>query len=171
MKRILFLFLVFCSFLQMANAQQRTISGTVTSSVPGEGAMIGVSVSAKGTTLGVVTDINGRYSLAVPENVTTLVFSYTGMKKQEVPIGGRSVIDILMEPEILGLEEVVVTALGVSREKKAVGYAVQDIRNDVIERTGNTDLAGAIQGKLAGIYVKPSSGMPGASSQVDHGPV
>ncbi len=150
----------------MANAQQRTISGTVTSSVPGEGAMIGVSVSAKGTTLGVVTDINGRYSLAVPENVTTLVFSYTGMKKQEVPIGGRSVIDILMEPEILGLEEVVVTALGVSREKKAVGYAVQDIRNDVIERTGNTDLAGAIQGKLAGIYVKPSSGMPGASSQV-----
>lgn len=150
----------------MANAQQKTISGTVTSSVPGEGAMIGVSVSAKGTTLGVVTDINGKYSLAVPENVTTLVFSYTGMKKQEVPIGGRSVIDILMEPEILGLEEVVVTALGVSREKKAVGYAVQDIKNDVIERTGNTDLAGAIQGKIAGIYVKPSSGMPGASSQV-----
>ncbi|NMC36727.1 MAG: SusC/RagA family TonB-linked outer membrane protein [Bacteroidales bacterium] len=166
MKRILFLFLVFCSFLQMANAQQRTISGTVTSSVPGEGAMIGVSVSVKGTTLGVVTDINGRYSLAVPESVTALVFSYTGMKKQEVPIGGRSVIDVLMEPEILGLEEVVVTALGVSREKKAVGYAVQDIKNDVIERTGNTDLAGAIQGKIAGIQVKPSSGMPGASSQV-----
>ncbi len=150
----------------MTDAQQKTISGTVTSSVPGEGAMIGVSVSAKGTTVGVVTDINGRYSLVVPENVTTLVFSYIGMKKQEVVIGDRSLVDILMEPEILGLDEVVVTALGVSREKKAVGYAVQDIRNDVIERTGNTDLAGAIQGKIAGIYVKPSSGMPGASSQV-----
>ena len=59
----------------------------------------------------------------------------------------------------------VVTALGVSREKKAVGYSVQDVKNDVIERTGNTDLAGAIQGKISGIDIKPSSGMPGASSR------
>jgi hypothetical protein len=66
----------------------------------------------------------------------------------------------------MGLDEVVVTALGISREKKAVGYAVQDVNNEVIERAGNTDLAGAMQGKISGIDIKPSSGMPGASSQI-----
>lgn len=88
------------------------------------------------------------------------------MKKLEIEIENRSVIDVLLEPEILGLNEVVVTAFGISREKKALGYAVQDVKNKVIERTGNTDLAGAMQGKLAGIDIKPSSGMPGASSQI-----
>ena len=66
----------------------------------------------------------------------------------------------------MALNEVVVTALGISREKKALGYAVQDIKNEEIARTGNPDLAGAIQGKIAGIEIKPSSGMPGASSQI-----
>ena len=88
------------------------------------------------------------------------------MKKVETEIGGRKYIDVIMEPEVLGLNEVVVTALGISREKKALGYAVQDVKNDVIERTGNSDLAGAMQGKLVGIDIKPSSGMPGASSQI-----
>ncbi len=166
MRKILLMFLVFCGFVLTASGQQKIISGTVTSSVPGEGALIGVSVSVKGTTTGINTDINGRYSLAVPENATTLVFSYIGMKKQEIEIGNRSLIDAIMEPDVLGLEEVVVTAFGVSREKKAVGYSVQDVKNEVIKRTGNTDLAGAMQGKISGIDIKPSSGMPGASSQI-----
>jgi TonB-linked SusC/RagA family outer membrane protein len=166
MRKTLLLTLVFCWFGLYANAQQKIISGTVTSSVQGEGALIGVSVSVKGTTTGIITDANGKYSLAVPANATTLVFSYIGMKKQEIEIDNRSVIDVIMDPDILGLEEVVVTAFGVSREKKAVGYAVQDVKNDVIERTGNTDLAGAMQGKISGIDIKPSSGMPGASSQI-----
>lgn len=166
MRKILLMILVFCQFALSANSQQRLISGTVTSSVPGEGALIGVSVIVKGTTTGIITDINGKYSLAVTENATTLVFSYIGMKRQEIEIGNRSLIDIIMEPDVLGLDEVVVTAFGVSREKKAIGYSVQDVKNEVIERTGNTDLAGAMQGKLSGIDIKPSSGMPGASSQV-----
>ncbi len=166
MRKILLMFLVFCGFVLSANAQQKIISGTVTSSVPGEGALIGVSVSVKGTTTGINTDLNGKYSLAVPENATTLVFSYIGMKKQEVEIGNRSMIDVVLEPDVLGLDEVVVTAFGVSREKKAIGYSVQDVKNDVIKRTGNTDLAGAMQGKISGIDIKPSSGMPGASSQI-----
>ncbi len=158
--------MVFCAFRLSAEGQQRIITGTVSSSAEGEGVLPGVSVSVKGTTLGIITDINGKYSLSVPANANTIVFSYIGMRKQEVEIGNRSIIDIVMEPEILGLDEVVVTALGVSREKKAVGYAVQDIKSDVIERTGNTDLAGAMQGKISGIDIKPSSGMPGASSQI-----
>ncbi|MDP4221992.1 MAG: SusC/RagA family TonB-linked outer membrane protein [Bacteroidota bacterium] len=166
MRKILLIYLFFCGTALTALGQQKIISGTVTSSVPGEGAMIGVSVSVKGTTIGINTDLNGKYTLAVPDNTTTLVFSYIGMKKQEVEIGNRSVIDVIMEPDILGLEEVVVTAFGVSREKKAVGYSVQDVKSDVIKRTGNTDLAGAMQGKISGIDIKPSSGMPGASSQI-----
>lgn len=166
MRKFLLMFLVICGFVLDANAQQRIVSGTVTSSVQGEGAMPGVSVSVKGTTLGINTDINGKYSLAVPANATTLIFSYIGMKKQEVVLGDRSVVDVIMEPDITGLDEVVVTALGVSREKKAVGYSVQDVKNDVIKRAGNTDLAGAMQGKISGIDIKPSSGMPGASSQI-----
>jgi TonB-linked SusC/RagA family outer membrane protein len=166
MRKILLVFMVFCGLAFSLRAQQKIITGTVTSSVEGEGALPGVSVSVKGTVIGIVTDLNGKYSLAVPEEATTLVFSYIGMKKQEVEIGNRSVIDVVLEPDILGLDEVVVTAFGVSREKKAVGYSVQDIKNDMIERTGNTDLAGAMQGKLSGIDIKPSSGMPGASSQI-----
>jgi TonB-linked SusC/RagA family outer membrane protein len=166
MRKILLMLFVFCGFLLSARAQQKTVTGTVTSSVEGEGVMPGVSVSVKGTTIGIVTDINGKYTLAVPENATTLIISYIGMKKQEVEIGTRSKIDVIMEPEILGLDEVVVTAFGVSREKKAIGYSVQDVKNDVIERTGNTDLAGAMQGKISGVDIKPSSGMPGASSQI-----
>jgi hypothetical protein len=166
MRKLLLMFFAFCGFMLSVSAQQKVISGTVASSVEGEGVMPGVSVFVKGTTIGIVTDINGKYSLAVPQDATTLVFSYIGMKKQEVEIGNRSVIDIILEPDILGLDEVVVTALGISREKKALGYAVQDVKEDVIERTGNTDLAGAMQGKIAGIDIKPSSGMPGASSQI-----
>jgi len=166
MRRVLLLFLIFYVLSLSISAQQRTISGTVTSSVQGEGLMPGVTVAVKGTAIGITTDVNGKYTLAVPQNATTLVFSYIGMKKQEVEIGNRSIIDILMDPEIMGLDEVVVTAFGVSREKKAVGYSVQDVKNDVIERTGNTDLAGAMQGKISGIDIKPSSGMPGASSQI-----
>ncbi|HPT20450.1 MAG TPA: SusC/RagA family TonB-linked outer membrane protein [Bacteroidales bacterium] len=166
MKKFLFSFLLFCWVLSSAGAQQKIITGTVVSSNKEEGFLPGVSVSVKGTTLGAVTDINGKYSLMVPDVAETLVFSYIGMKKKEVQINGRSVIDVVLEPDVLGLDEVVVTAFGISREKKALGYSVQDVKNDVIERTGNTDLSGAMQGKLAGIDIKPSSGMPGASSQI-----
>ena len=156
----------FCGFIVYAKAQQKTISGTVTSSVPGEGALTGASIAVKGTTVGINTDLNGKYLLVVPGNAVTLVFSYIGMKKLEVEIGNRTVIDAVLEPDLMGLEEVVVTALGVSREKKAVGYSVQDVKDDVLKRTGNTDFASAIQGKISGVDIKPSSGMPGASSQI-----
>jgi TonB-linked SusC/RagA family outer membrane protein len=165
MRKVLLLFLIFCGFSFSAMAQQKIVTGTVTGTEDGQ-PVIGCTVQVKGTTLGNATDVNGKYTLAVPQNATTLVFSYIGLKTQEVEIGTRSVVDVSMEPDILGLDEVVVTALGISREKKALGYAVQDVKSDVIERAGNTDLSGAMQGKLTGIDIKPSSGMPGASSQV-----
>ena len=166
MRKLLLLFLIFCGVLLSAAAQQKSVTGTVISSVEGEGPLAGVTVFVKGTTVGTITDVNGKFSITIPAGSTTLLFSYIGMKTKEIEIGGRSEINIVLEPAIMNLEEVVVVALGISREKKALGYSVQDVKSDVIERTGNTDLAGAMQGKLAGIDIKPSSGMPGASSQI-----
>jgi TonB-linked SusC/RagA family outer membrane protein len=165
MRKILLLFLFFCGVLLSANAQQKTITGTVTGAADGQ-PVIGCTVQLKGTTTGTTSDVNGKYTLAAPQNAMTIVFSFIGMKKQEVEIANRSVIDVSLEADIKGLDEVVVTAFGISKEKKALGYSVQDVKNDVIERTGNTDLSGAMQGKLSGIDIKPSSGMPGASSQI-----
>lgn len=147
-------------------AQTRVITGTVTTNAPENGPVPGVAVTVKGTTLGTITDADGKYSLNVPVSATTLVFSFIGMKRVESEIAGRNIIDMVMEPELKAINEVVVTALGITREKKALGYAVQNLNNDVITRTGNSDLAGAIQGKLAGVEINPSSGMPGASAQI-----
>jgi TonB-linked SusC/RagA family outer membrane protein len=165
MRKILVLFMVFCGISLSAMAQQRTVSGTVTGAEDKQ-PVIGCTVQIKGTTNGTTTDVNGKYTLVLPQNASMLVFSYIGMKKQEIEIANRSVIDVGLAADVKGLDEVVVTAFGISKEKKALGYAVQDVKNEVIERTGNTDLSGAMQGKIAGIDIKPSSGMPGASSQI-----
>jgi TonB-linked SusC/RagA family outer membrane protein len=139
-------------------AQTIVITGTVTSSVAGEGAIPGVTVQVKSTTVGALTDVNGRFSLTAPQSATTLVFSYIGMKKQEIQISGRSVIDAIMEPDLLGLDEVVVTALGISREKKALGYSVQDLGGDKIEKTKVSNIVNAFQGKLSGVQITNSDG-------------
>ncbi len=164
MRKLLLLFLVFCGIVLSAYAQQRTLTGTVTSSVEGEGQMPGVSVSVKGTTVGITTDINGKYTLAIPQNASTLVFSYIGMKKQEVEIGNRSVIDAIMEPDVLGLEEVVVTAIGISREKKSLGYAVQDVTGDAINKAKTGNMLSAITSRVAGVNITSSAGVSGAAS-------
>ena len=147
-------------------AQTIVITGTVTSSVEGEGAIPGVTVVVKGTTIGAITDAEGKYSITVPTNATTLVFSYIGMKTQEVEIGGSSVVNATLESDLIGLNEVVVTAMGISREKKSLGYAVQDISNKEITRAGNTNLETNLSGKFAGVEVRQSSGMPGAPSTI-----
>ncbi len=139
-------------------AQAVVITGTVTSSVQGEGAIPGVTITVKGTTVGALTDINGKFAVTAPQNATTLVFSYIGMKRQEVVIGGRKVIDIVMEPDLLGLDEVVVTALGISREKKALGYSVQDLGGDKIEKAKVSNIVNAFQGKLSGVQITNSDG-------------
>lgn len=166
MRKFLLLFLVFCSLSLSALAQQKTISGTVNSSVEGEGVLPGVAVSVKGSTTGTITDLNGKYSLIVPSEAT-LVFSYIGMKKHETQVSGRSTIDISLEPDILGLDEVVVTAIGISREKKSLGYAVQDIIGDKINNAETGNLLSAITGKVAGVNITSSAGASGAASFIN----
>ena len=112
---------------------QKTVTGTVTDE-SGE-ALIGASILVKGTTSGTVTDLDGKYSLSVPEASSTLIFSYTGFNTQEVEVGAQTVIDLVMS-EGVSLGEVVVTALGVEREEKALGYAVQQVESEALSNSG-----------------------------------
>ncbi|MGB8491252.1 MAG: SusC/RagA family TonB-linked outer membrane protein [Bacteroidales bacterium] len=145
-------------------AQTVQITGTVTSSVEGEGSIPGVTVQVKGTTIGTLTDAQGKYSLKVPASATTLVFSYIGMKTQEVPISGRTVIDGVMEPDILGLSEVVVTALGISREKRSLGYSVQEVTGANLSKTREANFVNSLSGKVAGVQIKQSNTMGGSAN-------
>ena len=125
--------------------------------------MIGASIIVKGTTVGTVTDFDGNFELEVPANGKQLVISYIGMKSQEV--AATSNVNVKLLADTQNLDEVVVTAMGISKEKKALGYAVQDVKADELTKGANTSLSGALQ---VGFWVEisPSSGMPGASSKI-----
>jgi TonB-linked SusC/RagA family outer membrane protein len=147
-------------------AQTIVITGTVTSSVQGEGAIPGVTVTVKGTTVGAITDVNGKYSITAPQSATTLVFSYIGMKKQEVVIGGRKVLDVVMEADILGLDEVVVTAVGIQRSAKSVGYSVSTVSADKTQEKAEPDMLKTLEGKVPGVDIRVGQGAPGAASNI-----
>jgi TonB-linked SusC/RagA family outer membrane protein len=140
-----------------------TVTGTV-SSESGE-PLPGVTISAEGTTIGTVTDLDGNYTLTVPEE-STLVFSFIGYGTQRVTVGDQSIIDVEMVPDVQALSEVVVTAFGIEKEKKALSYSVQEIEGDRLAAVGNTNLTNSLQGKIAGVIVKQSSGAPGSGSQI-----
>jgi TonB-linked SusC/RagA family outer membrane protein len=134
-------------------AQTIVITGTVTSSVQGEGAIPGVTVTVKGTTVGAITDVNGKYSVTAPQNATTLTFSYIGMKKQEVEITGRKVIDVVMEPDLLGLNEVVVTAFGIKRQAKELGVATAQVSDKQLTQAGVSNVVNGLAGKVSGLQI------------------
>ena len=146
-------------------AQKQTVKGVV---ISGEDNLPipGAAIFVPSTTVGTITDFDGNYQLILPDGTTQLVFSFLGMKKQTVAVGGKTTIDITLENESVGLEEVVVTAFGIKREKKALGYAVQELSGTEIVQIGQPNMANALQGKIAGVVVKQSSGMPGASAQL-----
>ena len=125
--------------------------------------VIGATILIKGTAQGTVTDFNGNFNLSAPAN-GRLVVSYVGMTTQEV--AATSNMRVVLASDTQALDELVVTALGIKRSAKALGYAVQDVKSEDLQRTGSADLARALQGKVAGVDIKMSSGMPGASSQI-----
>jgi TonB-linked SusC/RagA family outer membrane protein len=134
-------------------AQTIVITGTVTSSVQGEGAIPGVTITVKGTTVGAITDLNGKFSVTAPANATTLILSYIGMKKQEVEIGGRKVIDVIMEPDLLGLNEVVVTAFGIKRQAKELGVATEQVSDKQLTQAGVTNVVTGLTAKVSGLEI------------------
>jgi len=145
--------------------QARIITGVVTGAEDGS-ALPGVTVTVKGTTIGTITDATGSFRINVPEASDVLVFSFVGLTTQELSIGDRSQIDVVMESDLLEIDEVVVTAMGIRKEKKALGYSVQELNESEISGAKNMDISKSLQGKIAGVTVKQSSGMPGATSHV-----
>ncbi len=133
------------------------ITGTVTDE---DGApLIGANILVKGTSIGTVTDLDGKYSLSVPDDATTLVFSYTGYSTQEVLISGRTTVDVSLQ-EGVGLEEVVVVGYGTQRKENLTG-AVASVGPREIEARPITSVAQALQGTTAGVFINQNSGQPG----------
>jgi TonB-linked SusC/RagA family outer membrane protein len=163
MRKIL-LTLLALGFVLVSWAQDRTISGRVTSIEDGT-ALPGVNVLLKGTTHGSVTDADGNYHLAVPQQGGTLVFTFIGLKATEVEIGSRSVVDVPMANDITQLSEVVVVAYG-TQEKKSLTGAISSVKSDAFRNQPVLGLDQAMQGRLAGVQVTQNSGSPGSSIQV-----
>lgn len=140
---------------------QRTITGTVTSAKDKQ-PVIGAVVLVEKTTIGTTTDIDGKYSISVPDDAKNLIISYTGMKSQTVVITGTTLDVVLQENEKL-LDDVVVTALGVKREKKALGYATQQINGDDVNTSKDANLVNSLSGKIAGVQITGNSNIGGSS--------
>ena len=152
-------FLLFFALTLSAYAQQ--ISGTVSdeNGVP----LPGATVVVEGTSIGVSTDFDGNYSIDASQG-DVLVFSYVGYQSQSVPVGASSTVDVSLEPDSL-LDEVVVTALGLTREKKSLGYSVSEITSEQVNTIKDHNLANALVGKVAGINIT-QSGTIGAGSRI-----
>jgi len=165
MKKPLVLMMLFVLIGFSLLAQTTSITGTITSKDDGS-PLPGVAVLVKGTTVGTVTDVDGKYTLAVPSDATTLQFKFVGMKTVEMPIGSQTTIDISMEQDVLGLEEVVVTGLGTNREKKALGYSVQDVKGDELTTALETNVVNSLQGRLSGVQITNSSGSVTSGARV-----
>lgn len=164
MRRFL-LFLVAFALSVTAALAQSTISGKVTDATSGE-PLEGVAVLIKGTTVGMFTDGNGDYELEVPADASTLLFTFVGKATVEEQINGRSTINIAMAEDDLVLDEVVVTAFGIAREKKALGYGVSTISSDLVENRGEADIARILRGKAPGVDITSTSGLAGSGTNV-----
>ncbi len=145
-------------------AQNIQITGTVTSEEDGS-VLPGVSVVIQGTTSGTTTNIDGVYSLSAPSDAI-LVFSFVGMITAEEEVNGRTQIDVVMTSEMVEMEEVVVTALGIPRETRRLGYAIQEVGEEDIIATSESNLANQLTGKIAGVQVTSSSGNMTGSARV-----
>ncbi|HEY9488609.1 MAG TPA: SusC/RagA family TonB-linked outer membrane protein [Chryseosolibacter sp.] len=158
---MLVLFFVTGSYAAFA---QRTVTGSVRDT--GGNGMPGVNVILKGTSVGTTTDATGKYSIDVAGDATTLVFSFIGYATQEVEIGTRASIDITMTEDTRQLDEVVVTALGVERETKALGYSVTTVSGDAFQDARTNNLASQLAGRIAGVNATTVAGGPAGSSRV-----
>ena len=165
MKKILLGFFVFCFFSFSAFAQVKTIKGKVISSDDDTG-LPGVSVIIKGTSKGTSTDLDGNFSLDGVDASNVLVFSFIGFEDQEITVGSQNEINVSLVPSANDLNEVVVTALGVKRQKREIGYSTDKVETDVIVRSNSPNVVNAIIGRSAGVQVSQANGVEGGSTRV-----
>ncbi|MBC7919748.1 MAG: TonB-dependent receptor plug domain-containing protein, partial [Ferruginibacter sp.] len=143
---------------------QNRVTGTVTS-VADNTPLPGVSVLVKGTTTGTSTDATGKYAIAAPDG-GTLVFSFIGFTTQEVLVGNRTAVDVGMQEDAQQLSEVVVTALGIERQEKELGYVTQKLNGEALTQARETNVVNQLAGKVAGVTVVGSPAGVGASSRI-----
>ena len=139
----------------VSTPDQKTISGKVTDQ-NGE-ALVGVTVLEKGTTHGTITNIDGSYTISDLKPDAVLVFSFIGMQPHEVEVGSETTINVSMKSDAIGIEEVIVTALGIKREQKALGYSVQEVKGQELQKVTGVDVGTSLTGKVAGVLVQNSS--------------
>lgn len=168
MKRILLLCMVSILAFSGYVMAQKTVTGSVTGEDDGT-SVPGVNVVVKGTSTGTVTDIDGRYQIGVPDDGGILVFSFIGLVSEEVEIGNQSIIDMVMTADIKQLTEVVVTALGVTREKAALGYATQGVDTEELTKSKDGNFVNSLTGKVAGLQIKQNNNFGGSTNVVIRG--
>ena len=163
MKRILqfSIALIFSPLLLLA--QGKSVSGIVSSN--SDGALPGVSILVKGTSQGTVTDAQGKFSISVPNQDAIIVFSAIGFSPIEVQVKSKAILDIVLETDSKLLNEVVVTALGISREKKSLGFSQQEVKGESLTESRSTNVANALTGKIAGVRISANGG-PGSGSTI-----
>jgi TonB-linked SusC/RagA family outer membrane protein len=164
MKRIL-LYCFAMGFACYTWAQERTISGTVVSTEDGT-ALPGVNVLLKGTSIGTVTDAEGKYSLAISGQEGTLIFSFIGLQTKEIPIGDATVIPVQMATDARQLAEVVVTGVGVATDKRKIAISVESVTSDQLPQTPSASIDQALVGKIAGAQISSTGGTPGADINI-----
>ena len=160
--KLLFVFGILCTYGMQA---QTTVSGVVVDAESSLG-LPGVSVLVKGTSEGTTTDFDGNYSIELTSAEGVLQFSYVGFTTQEIAVDGKSVINVSLVEDISVLDEVVVTALGIKRERKSLGYAVQEVKGEALTEARETNVANALSGKIAGVQVIKGSNGPASSSKI-----
>ena len=160
-----FLLLCFALACVLSVHAQRTVTGTVTSMEDG-GALPGVNVLLKGTSIGTVTDADGGFSLEIPQAGGTLTFSFIGLRTADVEIGDRAVVNVSLALDVQQLGEVVVTAQGIRTARRALGYAVTTIDNSLIQNRPEPDVSRVLQGKIPGVNVTSTSGVSGTGTNI-----
>lgn len=159
MKRILLIPGLLFFTISILSAQTKIIKGTITSAARGEGPIPGVTVQVKGTTIGTTTDTSGKYTITVPSDANTIIFSFLGMKKQEIEIDGQEIIDLIMEYDIVGLGEIVVTTgYDIKRSPKSSSTLNQVVGGEKLSEARQTNINSALAGKVTGIQFKGQSG-------------
>ena len=163
-KFLLLLFLALMVSPLSVLAQSLTVSGKVISGDDGMG-LPGVAVRVKGTSTGTVTDFDGNYSLNADSN-DVLAFSFVGYKTKEVAIKGKTKINVTLESDNQMLDDVVVTALGIKRQKRELGYATEEIDGNVIAKSGSGNVINALSGRSAGVQIINPNGVDGGAARI-----
>ena len=149
--------------------QSAVITGKVTSESEPQG-LPGVSVVVKGTTVGVVTDFDGNFRLEVPDKYAILIFSFIGFQEQEVPLNGKSILNIELVEDVQSIDEVVVTALAIQRDKESLGYSISQVGSEEIATAKESNVMNSLAGKVAGLQINTTpSGVDGSTRVVLRG--